>query len=86
MVPRKVEIFKVFGTLWQQWIKMEEEKEVAEILTYPLQMVLDDANVHKVEVALAGGLKIKSPAFVFGREKIWGATAMVLAELKVMLA
>ena len=34
MVPRKVEIFKVFGTLWQQWIKMEEEKEVAKYPTF----------------------------------------------------
>lgn len=55
--------------------------EVAEIVTIPLQMLLDDKCVTSAVFASKGPLKIEAPCYDVGSCKIWGATAMVLCEL-----
>lgn len=54
--------------------------EVAEILEIPLDHLLDPQNVRR-EVWQIRGFDVEVPFYAFGAHKIWGATAMVLAEL-----
>jgi 8-oxo-dGTP pyrophosphatase MutT (NUDIX family) len=54
--------------------------EVAEILEIPLEHLLDPHNVRR-EMWTIRGAAVEVPFYAFGEHKIWGATAMVLAEL-----
>jgi len=63
-----------------------EPREVDRILEMPLHFLLDDSNLKETTVILSGtNQKIKVKAYLFEGEIIWGATAMILAELSEML-
>ena len=53
--------------------------EVAEVIEVPLQHLRDSHNIRK-ENRIIGGMKMVVPFYSFRDHKIWGATAMVLAE------
>ncbi len=54
--------------------------EVAEVIEVPLEHLLDPKNVIK-EAWTIRGAEVMVPFYLFKEHKIWGATAMVLAEL-----
>lgn len=54
-------------------------EEVAEVIEVPLDHLLDPKNIHK-EVWTLGGTQLEVPFYLYRGHKIWGATAMVLAE------
>ncbi len=54
--------------------------EVAEVLEIPLDHLLDAKNVQR-EVWPLRGLEVNVPFYLFQGHKIWGATAMIMAEL-----
>jgi 8-oxo-dGTP pyrophosphatase MutT (NUDIX family) len=54
--------------------------EVAEVLEIPLDHLLDAKNVQR-EVWPLRGLDVSVPFYLFQGHKIWGATAMIMAEL-----
>jgi 8-oxo-dGTP pyrophosphatase MutT (NUDIX family) len=54
--------------------------EVAEVIEVPLDHVLDPKNIRKEKWSI-GKDEILVPFYSFKEHKIWGATAMVLAEL-----
>jgi 8-oxo-dGTP pyrophosphatase MutT (NUDIX family) len=58
--------------------------EVAEIIEVPVDHLLDDRNIRR-EVWTIGSIKLDVPFYLFKGHKIWGATAMVLAELVELL-
>ena len=58
--------------------------EVAEVIEVPLDHLLDPQNVHK-EIWTIGGTEVWVPFFFHEGHKIWGATAMVLAEFVELL-
>lgn len=58
--------------------------EVAAIIEIPLAHLEDPANF-RTETWTIDGLPVEVPFFMFGAHKIWGATAMVLAEFLEML-
>lgn len=58
--------------------------EVARILEIPLEALLDPASIRSEPRRLQAGQAVV-PYFWFEGEKIWGATAMVLAELGAVL-
>ena len=60
------------------------QREVAEVLEIPVDHLLDPQNV-KREMWTIRGADVEVPFYVFGEHKIWGATAMVLAELVEVL-
>jgi 8-oxo-dGTP pyrophosphatase MutT (NUDIX family) len=55
-------------------------QEVAEVIEIPLSHLLDLQNVRR-EMWTYKGAPIEVPFYSFKKHKIWGATAMVLAEL-----
>lgn len=58
--------------------------EVAEVIEVSLDHLLDPKNVHK-EVWTIRETEVLVPFYLFTRHKIWGATAMVMAELVELL-
>lgn len=59
-------------------------QEVAEVLEIPLKHFLGSENTHK-ETWVIRGAEVEVPFYLFRGYKIWGATAMVLAELVEVL-
>lgn len=54
--------------------------EVAEVLEIPVKHFLEPESAHK-ETWIIRGAEVEVPFYLFRGHKIWGATAMVLAEL-----
>jgi 8-oxo-dGTP pyrophosphatase MutT (NUDIX family) len=54
--------------------------EVAEVIEVPLDHLLNPTNIHR-EHWTFHGLGVEVPFYLYGGHKIWGATAMILAEL-----
>lgn len=61
------------------------EHEVASIIEMPLSTLLDDNIVKEVGLQTSYANYINVPAYVYNDFTIWGATAMMLSELKETL-
>ncbi len=61
-----------------------DPREVAELIEVPLS-TLFDPNVVKREPWTLRGLQVEVPFFQIGPHKVWGATAMILSEFKMIL-
>lgn len=59
-----------------------QEDEVAGIVEMPLSLLLDDSIIvlNKLETSYAKSIEV--PVFQIGEHSVWGATAMMLSELK----
>lgn len=65
--------------------KVPEEKEVAGIYSLALDQLFAFDTLRETEISYGSGLKVKVPAFHISNLKIWGATAMILSELKYIV-
>jgi 8-oxo-dGTP pyrophosphatase MutT (NUDIX family) len=61
-----------------------QPEEVAEVIEAPIDHLADPANVCR-ETWHYGGRDVEVPFYAFESHKIWGATAMVLAELLALV-
>jgi len=62
-----------------------QPSEVAQIWRFNLHTIFNDI-VHRTEMKLATGLQLnKVPYYPLQEKKVWGATAMILAELSFVL-
>jgi 8-oxo-dGTP pyrophosphatase MutT (NUDIX family) len=61
-----------------------DPREVAELIEVPLS-TLFDPNVVKREPWTLRGAQVEVPFFQIGTHKVWGATAMILSEFKMIL-
>ncbi len=59
--------------------------EVEELIEYKLKDILDDRMVSETIVNLTNDLKIKAPYFNVQGNVLWGATAMLLSEVKQLV-
>src|SRR5512135_1795095 len=62
-----------------------DPREVAELLEVPLATLFDPASVRREEWELRG-MKVEVPFYQIGPHKVWGATAMILSEFRMLLA
>lgn len=62
-----------------------QESEVADLIEVPLAEVLDDARLTRRRLTTSYAADIQVPAFQFGGHIVWGATAMMLNEIKSLL-
>jgi 8-oxo-dGTP pyrophosphatase MutT (NUDIX family) len=60
-------------------------KEVVELIEFPLKGILDESIVAETTVNLTTVIKIKAPYFNIQGNMLWGATAMLLSEVKQLL-
>ena len=59
-------------------------REVAALIEAPVRALVDDANV-RLEERVRDGLLVRYPYFDIAGHHIWGATAMILGELRETL-
>lgn len=64
---------------------IKQESEVEDIIEVNLDNLLNDANVTNVKVPTSYDVEVEVPAFLLNDYKVWGATAMILSEIKVLL-
>ena len=59
-----------------------QEDEVAGIVELPLSLLLDDSIIVLKKMKTSYSKSIEVPVFQIGEHSVWGATAMMLSELK----
>ncbi len=62
-----------------------DPREVSEIIEMPLEILLDQSSVQLKRMPTSYSEAIDVPCFAFGPYHIWGATAMMLSELRDVL-
>jgi 8-oxo-dGTP pyrophosphatase MutT (NUDIX family) len=62
-----------------------DKREVASVLEFPLEHLKDINQVEEREVVRAKLFKMKVPGYVFEDHFIWGATSMILTELRELI-
>lgn len=59
--------------------------EVADLIEMPLDYFIFESNIEQISIKTNSNHQINAPAFIYENHTIWGATAMILSELKVLL-
>ena len=62
-----------------------QEDEVAGIIEMPLEDLLNDKNLVTAKIDTSYAKFVDVPAFQFDNQIVWGATAMIMSELKDVL-
>jgi 8-oxo-dGTP pyrophosphatase MutT (NUDIX family) len=83
--PSNFCIFPIVATAARRPVFRRAPAEVAEVIDLPLDILLDPGSVRR-EVWRLHGQDTVVPFYSFGRHKIWGATAMILAEFVEIVA
>jgi 8-oxo-dGTP pyrophosphatase MutT (NUDIX family) len=83
--PSNFMVFPFLGITSSELAFTLQEDEVAGILEVPLTTLLDDTIVLTKKIATSYADLIDVPVFQFGEHAVWGATAMMLSELKEAL-
>lgn len=83
--PSNFIVHPFMGTLHYPPSFIKQDDEVEDILQIKLQDFLSDNNVTSKEVQTSYSVKINVPAFNLNNQIVWGATAMMLSEVKVLL-
>lgn len=74
------------GYLDAQPIFTPDEREVAELIEMPLDLLLDDTIVERKKIHIKShNVYIDTPYFNIQEHVVWGATCMMLSELKQIL-
>lgn len=64
---------------------VRQEEEVEKIIEVPIRKLLDEENVISKKLSTSYAENIEVPSFKLNSYVVWGATAMMLSELKVLL-
>ncbi|MCK9422043.1 MAG: CoA pyrophosphatase [Bacteroidales bacterium] len=62
-----------------------DPKEVAAIIEIRISDLLNKSNIQKKKIKLRHGLSLKVPSFFIDDNIIWGATAMILSEFRIII-
>ncbi len=83
--PSNFLVFPVVGFMDKRPDFIPEEREVVEIIELPVSELLKEENLGESSILMNKIFRFNSPAFVFDGRIVWGATAMMLAELRELL-
>jgi len=83
--PSNFLVFPFFGYSCDELIFKPDPNEVAGMIEMPLDHFLDDANMEMQQMATSYSTSIDVPVFILNEHRIWGATAMMMSELKEVL-
>ncbi|MBU0940378.1 MAG: CoA pyrophosphatase [Bacteroidetes bacterium] len=83
--PSNFMVHPFLGVAKQELRFVPDPSEVARIIELPLAVFLDESIVIETRLATSYAEEISVPAFNIEETIVWGATAMMLSELKVVL-
>jgi len=83
--PSNFMVYPFMGICKEELIFIPEVSEVAAIIELPLSVFLNDDIVISVNISTSYAENISVPAFNINEHVVWGATAMMLSELKDVL-
>ncbi len=83
--PSNFMVFPFLGVTSSELSFTLQEDEVAGIIEVPLTTLMDDTIVLTKKITTSYANLIDVPVFQFGEHAVWGATAMMLSELKEAL-
>lgn len=83
--PSNFLVHPFMGYSCEELIFKPDPKEVAGMIEMPLDHFLDDANTEMEEMATSYSTSIGVPVFTINEHRVWGATAMMMSELKEVL-
>lgn len=83
--PSNFMVYPFFGICKEEVIFIPEVSEVAAIIEMPLSVFLNDNIIVSVNISTSYANNISVPAFNINEHIVWGATAMMLSELKDVL-
>jgi len=73
------------GILKRRPVYILEKKEVERLIEIPLKSILSDKFIASQVITTSYAKEIEVPIFKFDNEVIWGATAMMLSEIKDLI-
>ena len=80
--PSNFYVFPYLGFAHDTPIFRKQEDEVEAIIEVPLHSFLDDDALIKKAVKTSYSVEVEVPAFKLNEHTVWGATAMMLSEIK----
>lgn len=83
--PSNFKVFPVIGFTDKRPEFNKNQYEVERILEMPIRHLMQPSTVKQTTVKVMGGLSLPTPYFDVEGEVVWGATAMMLSELKEIL-
>lgn len=83
--PSNFLVHPVLGILERQPVLMPDKHEVQSIHLPELSYLLRDDIIEEKDIILSSGFKMRTPYFEVDGHTVWGATAMMIAELKEII-
>jgi len=83
--PSRYIVTPVLGFMTSRPEFKAEPNEVAKIIEIRISDFMNDHIIQRKKMKLALGISIKFPAYVLDGNVVWGATAMMLSELREMI-
>jgi 8-oxo-dGTP pyrophosphatase MutT (NUDIX family) len=99
--PEKITIIKSFSEIYippsnflvapfmgiahEELVFIPDHNEVKKVLEFPVFDFLDDKSITKVTMSTSYATDIEVPAFLVDKYIVWGATAMMMSELKEVI-
>jgi 8-oxo-dGTP pyrophosphatase MutT (NUDIX family) len=80
--PSNFMVYPFFGICTEELLFVPDPKEVAQIIELPLSMLLNEDIIIEAQIETSYSKSIAVPAFEIEGYVVWGATAMMLSELK----
>ena len=80
--PSNFLVHPIIGMLESPPNLVPDRHEVESILVTDLKYLLRDDIIDETEIKLSSGFQLKTPSFEVDGHTVWGATAMIIAELK----
>ncbi|MGF1556079.1 NUDIX hydrolase [Paucihalobacter sp.] len=83
--PSNFTVFPYFGTLLNTPIFIKQESEVDAIVEVSLKDFLNEKMISTTIVKTSYNIEVEVPAYNLNGNIVWGATAMMLSEIKELL-
>ena len=83
--PSNFKVFPFLGMVTNCPVFVKQDSEVEDMVPITISELLDDSNQLETFVMTSLNREIKVPAYDFQGHIVWGATAMMLSELKELL-
>ncbi len=83
--PSNFLVFPFMGISHEELTFLPDATEVQQILEYSIVNFLDEKSISKVTMSTSYAAAIEVPTFLIKEHVVWGATAMMMSELKEVL-